>query len=144
MSLQLGCIAPQEKKVKKQKANKVNNIIQENAKQLQIRQPFHVILSGTIFNLKRCYGCGKEFKTKYKTEPHDVILKHYCHRRYKDKNGNFVLSTQLQAAYFHLRLDCTRKVDPQMELRDVIIHGEIADALTTQHKDVLRKFGVRL
>lgn len=107
-------------------------------------QPFHIILFASIINLRKCYGCGKHFKDKHKHEPHDVILKHYCHRRYKNKDGIYTMSKELQAAYFHMKLDCTRKVEPHMELSDVIIHEEVLGDLSDGHKAVLLKFGVRL
>ncbi|CAC5394962.1 unnamed protein product [Mytilus coruscus] len=106
--------------------------------------PFHVILCGTIFNLRKCYGCGKDFKNKHKVEPNDLILKHYCYRRYKDKNGNNTVSRVLQAAYFHLKLDCTRKEVPTMEIDDVIIHEEVANSLSDRHKNTLRKFEITM
>ena len=108
------------------------------------QQPFHVILFGSVTNLKRCYGCKSEFKDKYKSEPYDVILKHYCYRRYKDKSGNYVLSNHLQAAYFHLNLDCARKQAPHMELENIIVHHEVRSVLSKEQKQVLIKFGVVL
>ena len=103
------------------------------------RQPFHLVLFGSILNVKRCYGCGLEFKNKQKKEPNDLLLKQYCYRRYKDKkSGNYMLTKNLQAAYFHLNLDCARKQEPRMELRDVLLHKEVACLLTDGHKRVLR------
>ena len=103
------------------------------------RQPFQVIQFSSVTNVKRCYGCGIGFAEKYKHEPNDLILKYYCHRRYKDSNGNFVLSINLQGAYFHLKLDCARKQDPLMDLKDIIVHSEVVGCLSAGHKALLRK-----
>lgn len=76
--------------------------------------------------------------------PNDVILKHFCHRRYRDGDGKFTETKSLKAAYFHLKLDCVRKVVPQMELSHVIINDEISQVLTDGHKKLLQKFGLCL
>ena len=102
------------------------------------RQPFHLVLIGSVINIKRCYGCGVEFKNKHRNEPNDLILKQYCHRRYKDKTGAYIFSKNLQAAYYHLNLDCARKQEPEMELKDILVHKEVSCLLTNGHKEVLR------
>ncbi len=38
----------------------------------------HVVVFRTVINLKRCYGCKKQFTKKHKTEPNDIVLQHFC------------------------------------------------------------------
>lgn len=74
-----------------------------------------------------------------------MILKHFCHREYKNDQGKIVQSPTVQAAYFHLKLDCARKVVTNMELSDIIIiHDEMKKSLSTGHKETLRKFGLNI
>jgi len=91
-----------------------------------------------VLNLKTCYGCSKEFSDRHKTPPNDVIIKHFCHRVYKNANGVYTTTKQLQAAYFHLNLTCIRKVVPHMELRHVIINDDVHEHLSEEHKMILR------
>jgi len=107
----------------------------------QSKKTFHVITYSTVVNLKKCYGCQKVFHGKYKIPPHDVILKHYCYRMFKNKDGHDVRSKQLQAAYFHLNYNCVRKEVPTMELRHVLLHDDVKIHLSDDHRKVLRKFG---
>lgn len=103
---------------------------------------FHLKFFGSIINLKVCYGCKKTFKDKHKREPNDMILQYYCHRTFRDKQGNIRQSKNLQAAYFHLNLDCVRRVVPRMELSDIIINTDVEQRLTDGHKNVLMKIGL--
>ena len=101
---------------------------------------FHLTFFDRIPNLKKCYGCGNNFKPIHKKPPHDLILKHFCHRRYVNKEGINVKSTRLQAAYFHLNMDCARKAVPHMEKSDVKLHSEIQALLTEKHRNLLDQF----
>jgi hypothetical protein len=103
---------------------------------------FHLVLFSSISNLKKCYGCGQIFKAGHKKPPRDLILKHFCHRRYKKKDGVEGVSRTPQAAYFHLQLDCARKVVATMEKTDILIHDEVKEKLTVQHKLHLKRFGI--
>jgi hypothetical protein len=40
----------------------------------------------------------------------------------------------LQNTYFHLNVDCARKKNPQFEFRDILIHNEIKQNLSPEHK----------
>ena len=103
----------------------------------------HVVMFGTITNLKKCYGCGSKFSNKHKTAPHNLLLQHFCKRKFiKDKQE--VESHNTQAVYFHLNLNCGRKVLPSLEVKDVIVHDEIRDILTKEQKNVLEKFGISI
>jgi len=105
---------------------------------------FHLTLFGVIKNVKRCYGCGKAFSRQHLKSPHDLILKHFCHRQYRNKDGVEVVSPMSQAAYFHLNLDCARKIEPNMEREDIIVHSEIRQKLTEKHKQLLVGFGIKV
>jgi hypothetical protein len=105
---------------------------------------FHLIFYSTVSNLKRCYGCQSAFKAIYKRPPHDIIVKHFCHRTYKNVDGIVTRSKNLQTAYFHMNLNCMRKIVPDMELRDIIIHDDVHLHLSDGHRNVLSKFGLNL
>jgi len=106
------------------------------------RKPFHITFFGIVTNLKKCYGCGTAFNAKHTKPPHDIILKYFCRRQYTNKQGANAIARNMQAAYFHLNLDCARKVEPLMELTDIILHSEVRDCLTEKHKELLVQFGV--
>jgi hypothetical protein len=107
-------------------------------------QPLHLAFFSGVTNLKVCYGCKKQFADKYKKKPHNIILKHFCRRSYKDKEGVTKQSKTLQAAYFHLNMDCVRKVVPHAEVTDVIVHEEIKRRLTEGHKKFIQQFGIHI
>jgi hypothetical protein len=94
---------------------------------------FHLTLFSMISNLKKCYGCGGIFKPVNKKPPKDLILKHFCNRRYKNKDGVEVVAPIRQAAYCHLQLDCARKVVATMEIADIVIHDDVRQKLTQKH-----------
>jgi len=54
---------------------------------VQQRQPFTITLVAGL--IKRCRGCGREFGQKYKTPPHDVILRK---KDYKPVGARFARS----------------------------------------------------
>ena len=108
------------------------------------RLHFHLAFYHMVLNLKRCYGCKKEFSDRNKKPPNDVIIKHFCHRVYKNANGVETITKNLQAAYFHLNLNCIRKVVPNMELRHILINDDVKEHLSVEHKMVLRKFGLNI
>lgn len=97
-----------------------NKIIRTSAKRRKAviaaksQKQFQVVLFESVVNLKKCYGCGKVFCTMYTKPPRNLVLKHFCHRKYLNKDGVEVTSKQLQTAYFHLNLNCTRKCKPDM------------------------------
>lgn len=103
---------------------------------------FHVVLFNKVANLKRCYGCGKVFSAVHRKPPHDLILKNYCHRQYINKQGVPAASPNTQACYYHLNLNCTRRIEPNMELTDIIVHSEIKEMLTEGHRNLLETFGI--
>lgn len=129
---------------KKSKGNDNQKPRTSNDSQKQPMQAFHVVFFSMIPNLKKCYGCNKLFTDKFKSEPNDLVLKHFCFRKFRDRYGNNVSSKSLQATYFHLKLDCARKTEPNMELSNVIIHDEVKNKLSDGHVDVLGKFGLHL
>ena len=104
----------------------------------------HLVLFEKIKNLKKCYGCAKNFANKHTIPPHDIILQHFTKRKYRKQNGEEAFSTNVQAVYFHLNLTCVRKAVPTMEIDDVIIHDDVKYLLTEGHKSLLCNFGIEL
>ena len=105
---------------------------------------FSLMFHHQILNLKICYGCKREFVNRNRSPPHDLILRHYCQRTYKNKDGVLKIAKEPTAAYFHLKLDCARRTAPTMELSDIVIHDEIRGHLSPGHKQVLVNFGIVL
>jgi hypothetical protein len=103
---------------------------------------FHITFFGKVKNLKKCYGCGLAFTKKHTKPPHDLLLKTFCHRQYKNKEGVNTMSPKRQAVYCHFNLDCARKIEPRMEATNIILHAEVREAITPLHIHFLMRFGV--
>jgi hypothetical protein len=103
---------------------------------------FQLVFFNGVRGLKKCYECSKLFAAKHRKIPNDLILQHYCHRRYQNNEGIHVMSKKLQSAYCHLNLNCARMIRPEMELSDIIIHDEVRNLLTAKHEAILSKFGI--
>ena len=84
----------------------------------------------------------RQCRDHHRNAPKDMVLRHYCLRTYKNKKGMQKKSKEPTAAYFHLKLDCARRIVPDMEISDIVIHDEIMAHLSPGHKDVLTKFGL--
>jgi hypothetical protein len=93
---------PGGKRGQERKANKplTPQPVQQVELTNQSNKTSYVITFSNVGNLKKCYGCQKVFRNKYKIPPHDVILKYYCYHLFKNEDGLDVRSKQ--AAYFHL------------------------------------------
>ena len=64
--------------------------------------PYHYEVALLPKNVQKCYGCGRQFVEKYRTAPHNVIIKHIDRRvRGKDTVGNLVLCHDFSATYYH-------------------------------------------
>ena len=96
-----------------------------------------------VKNLKKCYGCGLAFTAKHTKPPHDMILKTFCYRKFKNKDGLDAISPKQQAAYCHFNVDCARKIAPRMEISNIILHSEVRELLTPVHTKYLMQFGVK-
>jgi hypothetical protein len=105
---------------------------------------FNVVLFSKVAHLKRCYGCGKMFSAVHRKPPYDRLLKNFCHRTYNNKQGVPVTSPNSQACYYHMNLNCTRRIEPNVELTDIIVHSEMKEFLTEGHRKLLEKFGIIL
>jgi len=58
-------------------------------------------------------------------------------RRYKDKKTGLVTqSSRVSAAYFHLNMDCVRKVMPHVNLKDLFVHNEVWPHLSRERKQI--------
>ncbi|CAC5426711.1 unnamed protein product [Mytilus coruscus] len=87
----------------------------------------------------------KEFKNKYKTEPHARCnSKTLLSSPVQGQTWKFCTFNSTSGCVFSPPSGLYKIIDPQVELKDLIIHEEIANVLTPQHEDILRKFGVRL
>ena len=103
---------------------------------------FTLFFYGNTKNVKKCYGCKADFKAVHTKPPNDLIMKHFCRRQYLNKEAVSVLSPNVQAAYCHFNLDCARKIQPHMERSDILLHNEIRDSLTENHKKFLMTYGI--
>jgi hypothetical protein len=66
------------------------------------------------------------------------VLKRYDHRIYLSPRSKIPKhSASLQNIYFHLNVDCVRKKNPQFEFRNIVIHNEIKQHLSPEHRLLL-------
>ena len=73
-----------------------------------------------------------------------VVLKRYDHRIYLSPRSKIPKhSASLQNTYFHLNVDCARKKNPQFEFRNIVIHNEIKQNLSPEHKLLLDSLGIQ-
>jgi hypothetical protein len=79
---------------------------------------FAVVLLTKLPGVTVCYGCTSKFAFKYRSSPNDVILRTFCNRRYRDKQGVEKASNKITAAYCHLKMECVRKIQPATEVRN--------------------------
>jgi hypothetical protein len=94
--------------------------------------------------IRKCYGCGQAFSERYRNAPNDLVLKIYDHRIYLSPRSKIPKhSASLQNTYFHLNVDCARKKYPQFEFRDILIHNEIKQNLSPEHKLLLDSLGIQ-
>jgi hypothetical protein len=82
--------------------------------------------------IRKCYGCGQAFSERYQNAPNDLVLKRYDHRIYLSPRSKIPK---------HLNVDCARKKNPQFEFRDILIHNEIKQNLSSEHKLLLDPLG---
>jgi serine/threonine protein kinase len=108
------------------------------------KRTFHLVLFGTVKNLKKCYGCNNKFVAKHKKPPNDLILKHFCLRQFVNNEGVTQTASFMSAAYFHLNVNCTRMRVPNMEINDIVVHDEVLTKLSVEHKRILENFGMSL
>lgn len=104
-------------------------------------QPFHLtFIAGLI---KKCYGCGQPFQNRHRCPPNDIILKRFDYRTYISPVSKVEKHTQtLQNTYYHLNKDCVRRLCPTFEMKNILIHDEIAEQLSEAHKNIIRKTGL--
>lgn len=104
---------------------------------------FHIALFGKVKNLKKCYGCGITFNKKHTKPPHDMVLKTFYYRQFKNKEGVDAISPKRQV-YCHFNVVCARKIEPRMEINNIILHEEVREVLTQLHTNFLLHFGIKL
>ncbi len=88
-------------------------------------KPFHVKFFRSIINLKICYGCKKIVQRYIQKAAERFNIATFCYRMYKDKYGNNCCTKYLTSTYFHMKLDCVRKIAPRMEISDIVINEEV-------------------
>ena len=84
---------------------------------------------------------------RYSKAPRDVIIRKFLYRTYTDRiTGVKKKSSTKSAAYFHLNMDCVRKVAPAANIRDIMVHDEVRPILVgdEDRQSVLRTFGIEM
>ena len=93
--------------------------------------------------VKTCYGCKQRFAQCYNRPPKDIIIRRFMHRRYKDhETGTYKRASKSTATYFHLNMDCIRKVTSSSNVKDIIVHDEVWPLLFGERVNRLRTFGM--
>jgi hypothetical protein len=130
-------VEEQERLANKQVVDSKSTDDVESNTPARVVDKFHIVLQKHHQLVKKCYGC-KGIVTPKK----EIILQNFCQREYfeRSKMAN-CLSPNKQAVYFHLNLDCIRKVYPTMEISDVVLHDEVRSELSSNNFSVLAKFG---
>ena len=72
-----------------------------------------------------------------------MVLQLFCKRKYV-KDGEEQTSKNLQAAYFHMNLNCIRKIEPDIETDVILVHHEVRKLLTAKNVELARKFGINI
>ena len=107
------------------------------------QQPFHLTFCAGL--IKRCYGCKQEFTAKQRRPPNDLLLKRFDFRIYlSPKTKTQRKTNNLQSTYFHLSAECARRVQPQFEYKDIVIHNETRDQLIPGHQNILDRLGINI
>jgi len=102
---------------------------------------YHLCIKGAA--VKSCYGCKRSFAQCYSKPPKDIIIRRFMQRQYKDgKTGVMMKSPRKSAAYFHMNINCLRKVTPHVNVKDVFVHEEIWPYLTGQRGARVKEFGL--
>ena len=90
-----------------------------------------------------CYGCGNPFAKRMEKPPHDLILKRFDYREYRNRTtGELVKSYRLENTYYHLDMSCVRRRYPYTQVDDILVYKEFE--LTDAHTEKLRKFGIHV
>ena len=116
---------------------------QNSRQQKETRHGYHLWMKRPA--VKSCYGCKQTFADCYSKPPKDVIIRRFMMRQYKDKKTGLVTkSSKVSAAYFHLNMDCIRKVTPRVNMKDLFIHDEVWPHLNQERLTRLQKLGLQL
>jgi len=96
--------------------------------------------------VKSCYGCKKRFADCYNRPPRDIIIRRLMHGNYTGVNvgGTMKRSRKSSAAYFHLNMDCIRKVTASVNVTDIVVHDEVWSLLFGERICRLHDFGMHI
>jgi len=93
--------------------------------------------------LRTCYGCKQRFAECYSIPPKDIIIRRFMRRAYKDsQTGTTKRATRMSATYFHLNMDCVRKVTSSANVKDIMVHDEVWPLLIGERVSRVQKFGM--
>ena len=101
---------------------------------------YHLCLKGAA--VKSCYGCKQSFAQCYSQPPKDIIVRRFVQRQYKDMKTGLMMKSRKSAAYFHLNINCLRKVTAHVNVKDVFVHDEMWPHLTGQRRARVKEFGL--
>ena len=100
--------------------------------------PIIIFCQGTM---RKCHGCGGQFKTIHRKPPRDFIFKMNCYRQYTDLNGTRKTSDFPSPCYFHLNMRCLRIKIPILEPKHIIMYDETWENLSEAQKAFLDQQG---
>ena len=91
---------------------------------------------GVFQGITKCFGCGVPYAANERIVPNNLIIRYQCKRHdAKDPEA-------LGNAYFHTRdLHCLRRINADLEARDLYITSETLNNLTDQHVRLLKNKG---
>lgn len=80
-----------------------------------------------------CYGCKVKFTPSLRTAPKNLILQMMIHKDRPDMHGNWVKSHLKSWGYFHLNINCIRRINTRLEWSDVYLNQETKEKLQVSH-----------
>ena len=93
-----------------------------------------------LVNVSVCQGCPKKIDLKIPA-PHDMFVRMKGIRPHKDKD-TLMWIDEVKNIYFHLNLDCLKKLDPTFEVEILTMTDEMFSNISDLHISHLRDLGI--
>ena len=95
-------------------------------------------------NVTKCYGCCKEFASKYRVPPHNVVVRHKDKRIIgRNEVGGVKYGSEFQNTYYHLNLEHIKMKNYLFD-SNVFINLEVGKTLTPAHFDIIMVSGLTI
>ena len=92
--------------------------------------------------IRKCCGCNSDFKKEEMLAAPDLIFKMLANRPYERIRGSGIWQDKEAYAYFHLDMNCLRRHNPVLRLRDCIIYENQWGRLNHAQEQQLENVGL--